>query len=271
MSPTLPFDAALLEPVSVAAPTVDLDAPPTTEELALLVATMDYTTLASDDTPARIGQLCATAQKHGVAAVCVYPVFVPQAKERLTGTTVKVATVAAAFPHGLSPLSTRMAEVEACRDLGADDIDIVIRRGLALDGEWEEVYREVSHFRHVAGEAHLKSILGTGDLGSETNVYRASMAALLAGSDFIKTSTGKESVNATPEVATTMLQALARFRQVTGRTVGFKAAGGIRTAQDGVKYVRLARAIMGEGYATPATFRIGASGLLDDVLSAKLR
>ena len=271
-----PVAATIFDPASfttqpsIASSVVDLSQP-TRSELIDTLRFIDLTTLAGDDSSERVLSLAKKALDgfagEHVAAVCVYPVFVPDAKSVLNGSGVAVATVAAAFPHGLSPLSTRIAEVSASRELGADEIDIVIRRSHALEGNWEALFDEVAAFKQAAGSSHLKSILATGELGDPTTIYRASIAAIMAGSDFIKTSTGKESVNATLEAAAAMLSAIRDWREGTGHTVGFKAAGGIRSASQAVAYQRLAAEILGEAYLTPLTFRLGASSLLDDVCS----
>jgi deoxyribose-phosphate aldolase len=235
--------------------------------LRKMIATMDLTTLAGDDTTARVTILCEKARTYGVAAVCIYPAFVPLARRLLEGSGVAVATVSAGFPHGLTTFESAVFEVEQCAAAGADDIDIVIPRCLALEDRWEELYQTLKAYKQAAGRAHLKAILATGELGSLERVYRASWVALLAGSDFIKTSTGKESVNATPEVAAVMLTALTDYRAKTGITAGFKPAGGIRTAEDAAAYLTLAEQITGPEFVHPATFRLGASSLLDDVLN----
>lgn len=270
-NPGYAFDASLLRPSPRPNWVIEPGAP-TRTELETVIRCMDFTTLGGDDTHSRVAEFLDRA-KHpagGIqpAAVCLFPVFISQAKAAVAGTSVKVATVAAAFPHGLSMLSTRVAEVEQARDLGADEIDIVIQRGKALGGEWNDLYREVRAFREAAGQAHLKVILETGELKVPDLIYAAAMASMLAGADFVKTSTGKTSINATLDAAGAMLNAIRVFKDQTGSTVGFKAAGGIRTAVDAVSYLRLASAAMGNDYAQPATFRIGASSLLDDVEKA---
>jgi deoxyribose-phosphate aldolase len=263
------FDESRLQDVPVLeVPSLD-SAPPSREELLDTIRFIDLTTLAGDDSSARVEALARRAlvpiSGAQVAAVCVYPAFIAVAKSVLDGSKVAVATVAAAFPHGLSPLSTRVAEVEASRDLGADEIDIVIRRSHALEGNWDSLYEEISAFKVAASPAHLKVILATGELADPGTIYRASIVAMQAGADFIKTSTGKESVNATLEAANAMLTAIRDWRDWTGEVVGFKAAGGIRTAQQAVSYQRLAALTLGGVYLDPTTFRLGASSLLDEV------
>lgn len=240
---------------------------------------IDLTTLSSDDTPARVQALCAKARQplspelqarlgcEGVttAAVCVYHAFIGTALEALAGTAVPVATVSAGFPHGLSPLKARILEVEESVAAGAHEIDIVIDRSKALTGDWLGIYQEVRAFREACGEAHLKAIIGTGDLGSLTNVAKASVVSMMAGADFIKTSTGKEPVNATPEFALVMTRMIALWREKTGYKVGFKAAGGIAKAKEVPVYLAIMQSVLGEEWLQPNLFRIGASRLLGDI------
>ena len=246
------------------------------------VESIDLTSLSGDDTPDRIRELCDAARRPigaGIlenigwegappttAAVCVYPVYVETAREALAGTTIPVATVAAAFPHGLSPLSTRIAEVRACRELGASEIDIVIRRSHALLGDWAALYDEVRAFREAAGDAHLKAILATGELGSVERIAKAGLVALMAGADFIKTSTGKESVNATLEAGVAMARAIRAYHEQTGFRAGLKPAGGIRTADQALDWLALVEEELGTEWLGPDRFRIGASSLLGDIV-----
>lgn len=243
------------------------------------VACTDLTTLAGDDTPDRVRALCETARTpiaaetlvtlgkdaSPTAAVCVYPAYIDVALEALDGSGIPVATVAAGFPHGLSPLSTRIDEVRACAALGADEIDIVIRRSHALLGDWQALYDEVRAFREACGEAHLKVILATGELGTLRNVARASLVAMMAGADFIKTSTGKESVNATLPVGLVMTRAIREYHERTGHEVGFKPAGGIRTAKQALEWLILMKEELGDAWLRPDRFRFGASSLLGDI------
>lgn len=242
---------------------------------------IDLTTLGGDDTPGNVRRLCAKARRPvreeilsalgaenlpiRCAAVCVYPEMVPYAVRALEGTEIPVASVAAAFPHGLAPLSARLAEIRAAVESGAREIDIVITRGHALRGEWNALYDEVAACREACGEAHLKTILATGELGTLTNVARASVVAMMAGSDFIKTSTGKESVNATLEVGLTMTRQIREFEERTGQIVGFKPAGGIRTAKHAMDWTALMKEELGNAWLTPDLFRLGASTLLTDI------
>lgn len=279
-NPGQPFDAAwLAAPVSESAP--GYDAPPTApgagdvapEGLRALIAGLDLTTLSGEDDVTRVETLCATARAPlgaedplRCAAVCVFPAFVPTAREALDGSGVAVATVAAGFPHGLSDPVVRRSEVAAAAAAGADEIDIVIARHKALHGDWQALYDEVAAFKAAAGAAHLKVILSTGELGGAATVARASLTAALAGADFVKTSTGKESVNATAEAAQAILAALAAYRSRSGHTVGFKPAGGVGTPEAAAAYRAQARALLGATATGPSHFRIGASSLLDKLI-----
>ena len=244
------------------------------------VACMDLTTLSGDDTAARVRDLCARARaplppavlaRHGVkdaisvAAVCVYHQMIAPARAALAGCDIPVAAVSAGFPHGLSPLSVRVAEVEASVAEGAAEIDIVIPRHLALSGDWPTLYDEIRRLRRACGDAHLKVILSTGELGTLTTVARTAQVAMMAGADFIKTSTGKEKVNATLPVSLTMLDEIAAHHARTGHRVGFKPAGGISTARDALAYMALVEAVLGAAWLTPDLFRFGASSLLQDI------
>jgi deoxyribose-phosphate aldolase len=240
---------------------------------------IDLTTLDGGDTPGNVKRLCAKArlplrpdivrslqaENLTVGAVCVYPVLVREAVEALAGSGIPVASVAAGFPDGLTPLETRIAEVERACEAGAREIDIVIRRGLVLAGDWQGLYDEIRLFREAAGSAHLKTILGTGNLVSFSNVARASLVAMMAGADFIKTSTGKEGINANLPVSLVMLRTIREFHQRTGTMVGFKPAGGIRAARDAISYLILMREELGLSWLNARYFRIGASGLLGDI------
>lgn len=245
------------------------------------VTCIDLTTLQGDDTPGNVLRLCAKARQPvrqdlleamgverlgiRVGAVCVYHALVETAVEALTGSGVPVAAVSTGFPAGLNPFPQRVAEVEASVAAGAREIDVVITRGHVLRGDWAALYDEVRAFRRACGEAHLKVILGTGDLATLTNVARASQVAMMAGADFIKTSTGKEAVNATLPVGLVMVRQIRDYHDRTGHVVGFKPAGGIRTAKSSLDWLVLMKEELGERWARPDRFRIGASALLTDI------
>ena len=242
---------------------------------------IDLTTLAGDDTPGRVHRLCAKArrplrddlvaalgledQPPTVGAVCVYPTMVRPAVAALAGSGIPVASVATGFPAGLTPLPLRLAEIRYAVDEGAEEIDIVIARAQVLRAEWTALYDEVSAMREACGAAHMKAILGTGDLRTLRNVYKASMVAMQAGADFIKTSTGKEEVNATLPVSLTMLRALRDYGEHTGSRIGFKPAGGLKTAKDALNWLVLMKEELGRPWLEPDLFRIGASSLLADI------
>ena len=242
--------------------------------LDLSVRMMDLTTLEGADTPGKVAALCSKAARPDpvdrtvppVAAVCIYPNLVPVAKERLKGTGVKVASVATGFPSGQYPTEVKLADVRAAVELGADEIDMVIDRGAFLSGRYAKVYDEIVRVKEASGEAHLKVILETGELGTYDNVRRASLLAMAAGADFIKTSTGKVSPAATLPVALVMLEAIRDVHDETGRKVGFKPAGGIRTAKQAVQHLVLVHETLGPDWLTPDLHRFGASSLLNDVL-----
>ena len=245
------------------------------------IACMDLTSLNSNDTEARIHRLCAKARhplradiaaRLGVAerpvrpaAVCVYHPFVAAAVEALRGTGIKIAAVSAAFPHGLAPLETRLREIELSLAEGADEIDIVITRGHVLSGDWRAVYDEIKAMRQACGGAVMKAILGTGDLANLRNVTLAAMVAMMAGADFVKTSTGKEAVNATLPVGVAMARAIRAYHERTGIMVGFKPAGGISSAKTALDWLVLMREELGPDWQTPELFRLGASSLLTDI------
>ena len=242
---------------------------------------IDLTTLAGDDTPGRVHRLAAKARRPlradivdalgltdtppKVGAVCVYPTMVAPAVKALEGSGIPVASVATGFPTGLTPLPQRLAEIRYAVDMGADEIDIVINRAQVLRQEWTALYDEICAMREACGNAHLKAILGTGDLRTLRNVYKASMVAVMAGADFIKTSTGKEEVNATLPVSLVMLRALRDYGDHTGMKVGFKPAGGIRTAKDAMSWLILMKEELGREWLEPDLFRIGASAMLADI------
>lgn len=245
------------------------------------IALTDLTTLAGDDTPGRVRRLCAKARRPvrqdlldamgvgdldlKVAAVCVYHEMIPTALEALEGSGIPVAAVAAGFPAGLSPLHERIKEVEASVAAGAKEIDIVINRGHLFTGNWQAMYDEVRAFREACGDAHLKSIIATGDLRIVRNIARASLVCMMAGSDFIKTSTGKESVNATLPVSLVMVRMIRAYLERTGHKVGFKAAGGIRAAKQTLGYLAMMKDELGREYLEPELFRFGASSLVSDL------
>lgn len=242
------------------------------------ITLIDLTTLSGDDTPGTVRRLCAKARRPlrpeiagalGIevtcGAVCVYPAFVAEAKRSLEGSGIPVAAVAAGFPHGQTPLKLRLAEIDAAVGEGADEIDIVISRSLALRGEWEALFDEVRAMREACGPAHLKAILATGELGTLRQVARASLVCMMAGADFIKTSTGKETANATLPVGLTMARAIRTYGERTGYRVGFKPAGGIRTAKQALDWMILMKEELGDPWLRPSLFRLGASTLLGDI------
>jgi deoxyribose-phosphate aldolase len=249
--------------------------------LVRAIECIDLTTLSGDDTTGRVERLCAKARKPlrddiqealglgnrriTVGAVCVYHRFVATAKRALEGSDIPVAAVSTAFPAGLAPFEMRIREIEASVADGADEIDTVITREHVLKGDWRALYDEVRAFKDACGPAHMKTILGTGDLKTLRNVGKASVVAMMAGSDFIKTSTGKEGVNATIPVALVMLRAIRAYREMTGHVVGFKPAGGISTAKDVMTYEFLMKEELGNAWLQPGLFRIGASSLLADI------
>ncbi len=245
------------------------------------VQCIDLTTLSGDDTPGNVRRLAAKARSPvrpdlleamglepgavTVGAVCVYHALVETAVEALDGSGIPVAAVSTGFPAGLSPFEQRVAEIRASVEAGAREIDIVITRGHVLRGDWEALYEEVRTFREACGPAHMKAILGTGDLSTLTHVARASRVAMMAGADFIKTSTGKESVNATLPVGLVMTRAIRDYRERTGHVVGFKPAGGIRRAKEALAWLILMKEELGEDWTHPDRFRFGASSLLGDI------
>ena len=245
------------------------------------ITCMDLTTLSGDDTPGNVTRLCAKARNPirddlkialGVTdlpirtgAVCVYHGLVPVAVEALAGSGIPVAAVSTGFPAGLSPMETRIAEIKASIAAGAQEIDIVVTRAHVLTGNWHALYDEIRRFRDACGDAHMKTILATGELATMTNVARASMVAMQAGSDFIKTSTGKEPENATLPVGLVMVRMIRAYREQTGHIVGFKPAGGIRTAKGALDWLVLMKEELGDRWLRPDLFRFGASGLLTDI------
>jgi deoxyribose-phosphate aldolase len=245
----------------------------------LAVRMVDLTTLEGADTPGKVRALCAKARRPdpsdpscpAVAAVCVYPSMVPAAAPALAGSGVHLASVATAFPSGQAPLPVRLEEAAAAVAAGADEVDMVINRGAFLAGRYLEVFEEIQAVKRACGAAHLKVILETGELATYDNVRRASWLAMLAGGDFVKTSTGKVQPAATLPVTLVMLEAVRDFHAATGRRVGVKPAGGIRTTKDAIKYLVLVNETAGDDWLTPDLFRLGASTLLNDLLMQRAK
>jgi deoxyribose-phosphate aldolase len=245
------------------------------------ISCMDLTTLSGDDTDDRVRRLCAKArqpiqqelvQKLGVeelgikvGAVCVYHTFIETALHALEGSGVPVAAVSTGFPAGLSPFSERVGEIRRSVEAGAHEIDVVITRAHVFGGRWQALYDEVAAFKQACGAAHMKVILGTGDLLTLRNIGRASVVAMMAGADFIKTSTGKEPTNATLPVSLVMVRAIREYAQQTGMAVGFKPAGGIRTAKQSIDWLAMMKEELGLSWTRAELFRFGASGLLGDI------
>src|SRR6516225_1310942 len=245
------------------------------------IALMDLTTLSGDDTEERVKRLCAKARQPvepellgrlgvsgldiRVGAVCVYHLFVETAVKALKGSGIPVAAVSTGFPAGLSPLEERIAEIKRSVESGAAEIDVVITRAHVFGGAWQKLYDEIVAFKDAAGRAHLKVILGTGDLLTLRNVAKASLVAMMAGADFIKTSTGKETVNATLPVGLVMTRAIREYADETGMAVGFKPAGGIRTAKQSLEWLMLMKEELGNSWLEAHLFRMGASGMLGDI------
>ncbi|GAA2074451.1 deoxyribose-phosphate aldolase [Streptomyces albiaxialis] len=240
----------------------------------LAISMIDLTTLEGADTPGKVRALCAkglnpdptdrTAPR--VAAICVYPDMAAVAKEALAGSGVHVASVATAFPAGRAAMDVKLADTREAVAAGADEIDMVIDRGAFLAGRYLQVFEEIQAVKAACGDAHLKVIFENGELATYDNIRRASWLAMLAGADFIKTSTGKVAVNATPPNTLLMLEAVRDFRAATGRQVGVKPAGGIRTAKDAIKYLVMVNETLGDDWLSPDWFRFGASSLLNDLL-----
>jgi deoxyribose-phosphate aldolase len=249
--------------------------------LVRAITCMDLTTLSGDDSEERVRRLCAKARQPiqaeiqkqlkieslniKVAAVCVYHRFVETAIRALEGSGVRVAAVSTGFPAGLSPIEERVAEIRRSVEAGANEIDVVITRSLVFGGKWQELYDEVREFKRACGDRHMKAILGTGDLLTLRNVARASFVAMMAGADFIKTSTGKEPTNATLPVGLVMTRAIREYAQETGMAVGFKPAGGIRTAKQSTEWLALMKEELGPSWMSADLFRFGASGMLNDI------
>src|SRR5438128_4976430 len=245
------------------------------------ITCMDLTTLSGDDTNERVRRLCAKArrpvqqelvEKLGigelnvkVGALCVYHLFVETARRALEGSGIPVAAVWTGCPAGISPLAERIAEIRTSVEAGAQEIDVVITRAHVFGGQWQRLYDEILAFKDACGPAHLKVILGTGDLLTLRNIAKASLVAMMAGADFIKTSTGKETVNATLPVGLVMTRAIREYAEETGMAVGFKPAGGIRTAKQSLEWLALMKEELGDAWLSPHLFRFGASGMLADV------
>ena len=245
------------------------------------ITLMDLTTLSGDDTDARVRRLCSKAKQPisnklekilgaesldlSVAAVCVYHDMLASAKKALNNSKVNLAAVSTGFPAGLSPLPLRLKEIEYSVDSGANEIDIVISRRHVLEGNWEELYKEVKMFREKCGDAHMKTILATGELGNLSNIAKASQVCMMAGADFIKTSTGKEPTNATLPVSLVMVRMIRNFYNETGMRIGFKAAGGISDTKTALLYMTMIQEELGRRWLEPDLFRFGASSLLGDI------
>ena len=245
------------------------------------ITLMDLTTLSGDDTDARVKRLCSKEKQPisnklekilgaesldlSVAAVCVYHDMLASAKKALNNSKVNLAAVSTGFPAGLSPLPLRLKEIEYSVDSGANEIDIVISRRHVLEGNWEELYKEVKMFREKCGDAHMKTILATGELGNLSNIAKASQVCMMAGADFIKTSTGKEPTNATLPVSLVMVRMIRNFYNETGIRIGFKAAGGISDTKTALLYMTMIQEELGRRWLEPDLFRFGASSLLGDI------
>jgi deoxyribose-phosphate aldolase len=291
-NPGTPFDAAWVDAVRVNRSAVErridsLGGRRTVKKdwqaawLLRAVSCMDLTTLAGDDTPGRVQRLCAKARtpirgdiadalgvadlKLTVGAVCVYHEMVETAVKALEGTAIPVAAVSTGFPAGQSPFKVRLAEIGESVAAGAREIDIVISRRHVLTSDWAALYEEVKAFREACGPAHLKAIIATGELGAADKVGKASMACMMAGADFIKTSTGMEGTNATLPVSLIMVRQIRDYQERTGWQVGFKPAGGIRAAKTALSYLALMKEELGDAWLSPHLFRFGASGLLGDI------
>jgi deoxyribose-phosphate aldolase len=249
------------------------------QAIDLAISMVDLTTLEGSDTPGKVRALSAKGLHPdpadpscpSVAAICVYPAMVPVAAEVLRGTGVHLASVATAFPSGQAPLDVKLADTRDAVAAGADEIDMVISRGAFLSGDYAKVFDEIVAVKEACGTAHLKVILETGELGTYDNVRRASWLAMLAGADFIKTSTGKVPVAATLPVTLIMLEAVRDFRAARGRQVGVKPAGGIRTTKDAIKYLVLINETVGDDWLSPDWFRFGASSLVNDLLMQRTK
>ena len=271
---TTPVDAVGLEERAAALGKRSIKRESKLFALDLAIRCMDLTTLEGADTPGKVVAMCAKAVRPdptdpaipSVAAVCIYPELVPVAAGQLHGTGVHVASVGGAFPSGLGPLEDRLSEVRHAVGLGADEVDMVLNRSAFLSGRYRQAFEEIAASKEACGPAHLKVILEIGELGSYDQVRRASVLAMAAGADFIKTSTGKIGTGATPPGALCMMEAIRDFERETGRRVGFKAAGGVRQAKQAIHYLVLLYETLGPDWMSPELFRIGASTLLNDLL-----
>ncbi|MBV8636835.1 MAG: deoxyribose-phosphate aldolase [Candidatus Eremiobacteraeota bacterium] len=274
LAPSVSVDAVMLEARAAALGKRSIKTSAKLEGITLAIRCTDLTTLEGKDSEGRVRSLCAKALRPrpgwpnvpSVAAVCVYPNLVSVAKDALRGSSVAVASVATAFPSGLSNIEVKLADTAAAIASGADEIDMVIDRGAFLAGREQAVFDEIVQVKHLCGNVHLKVILETGELGTYDNIRRASDLALEAGADFIKTSTGKVGTNATPPTALVMCEALRDFARRTGERRGLKVAGGVRTTKDALAYLVIVKETLGDGWLDPKYFRIGASSLLDDLL-----
>ncbi len=274
LAPSVSVDAVMLEARAAALGKRSIKTSAKLEGITLAIRCTDLTTLEGKDSDGRIRSLCAKALRPrpgwpnvpSVAAVCVYPKLVAAAKDALRGSNVSVASVATAFPSGLSSLDVRLADTAAAIAAGADEIDMVIDRGAFLAGREQTVYDEIVQVKQLCRNVHLKVILETGELGTYDNIRRASDLALEAGADFIKTSTGKVGTNATPPAALVMCEALRDFARRTGERRGLKVAGGVRTTKQALTYLVIIKETLGDAWLDPTAFRIGASSLLDDLL-----
>ena len=291
-NPGIPFDEAWLRNVQVNTSAVERRAATLATRrsvkkdwqagwLLRAITLIDLTTLAGDDTEGRVKRLCAKARRPvrpdllealgasdlnlTTGAVCVYHRFVKTAVDAVAGANIPVAAVSTGFPAGLSPFDLKVQEIERSVADGAAEIDVVITRELALTGRWQELYDEVKAYREACGEAHIKVILATGELKTLRNVYKASMVSMMAGADFVKTSTGKEPVNAVLPVGLTMVRSVRDYFERTGFQIGFKPAGGISTAKDAIAWLILMREELGVEWCVPELFRFGASSLLADI------
>lgn len=274
----IPFSSSLLRETVTIVDIEKLRLPsPTPENISFLISCLDLTSLNATDTNERIAQLIEKAKSvgeemvTGVAAVCIYQPFVALAVKELKNTKIGIATVAGGFPHGQQDTAVKCADIARSAEIGATEIDMVINRSFALTEDWKRLYEEVTQCKRAAGVAKLKVILATGELSKPQLVYNASMTSMMAGADFIKTSTGFEAVNATLEAGFVMCQAIKDYYQATGVKVGLKPAGGIRTAQQALGWLALVQQELGDEWLNPGLLRIGASSLLDDLLSSLKR
>jgi len=291
-NPGMPFDMAFLNGLSINRSAVERRTATIATRRAVkkqhqaawllkAITFIDLTTLSGDDTPGKVRRLCqkakqpvrrdllealdATELNITTGAVCVYHNMIETAVKALEGTNIPVAAVSTGFPAGQSPLPIKLTEIKASVDDGATEIDIVISREKVLTGDWQAIYDEVHAFREACGEAHIKTILATGELGTLTNVAKASWVCMMAGADFIKTSTGKEPVNATLPVSLVMVRAIREYFELTGFKIGYKPAGGIQTAKQAIEYMILMKEELGNEWLQPHLFRFGASSLLGDI------